>query len=149
MEVYITYAEYAAINPLTSLADDNEFTVLAEFSSRIIDRLSMNKIETFGGLSVFSAALQDRVKRAMASQIDTLVDQGSVEALTGSPAAITGGFSLGRFSENSGGKNKSGEGNGIQLIDSIPVSPMVKMYLQPTKLLNRALNRPIRLGDFL
>lgn len=146
---YVTYAEFKTYSPLSPIQDDDEFIVLSEASSIIIDRLTMKKIILLGGLSEFSAFTQDLVKKATSAQINTLFDQGGTEALTGTPTAMTGGATIGRYSESGGGSNKSGVGNGIQLIDSVPVSPMVKMYLQPTNLLNRAINRCWKLTDSL
>lgn len=146
---YVTYAEFKTYSPLSPIQDDDEFLVLSEAASAVVDRLTMTKIILLGGLSVFSAFTQERIKKATSAQINTIYDQGGTEALTGTPSAITGGVTIGRYSESGGGSNKSGVGNGIQVIDSIPVSPMVKMYLQPTNLLNRAINRSWSLSDIL
>jgi len=142
---YITKAEYDVFFPSNDLSTE-EFDMYVEAASVIIDRLSINRIPSFGGLSEFSAYTQDKVQRATAAQINTIESQGGEAALNGDPSAIVGSVSIGRYSESNGGK--SGSGSGIQLIDSIPVSPMVKMYLQPTGLIYPGLGRRETLNTF-
>ena len=141
---YVTFAEYDAYRP-GQLSDDNEFAILSEAASAIIDRMTLSKIIHLGGLSVFSAFTQDRIKKATMAQIDTLDAQGGLDALTGFPAATAGSVKIGRYSESTA--NQSGAGKGIQLIDGMPVSPLVRTYLQSTNLLNRAINRTWTLAD--
>lgn len=142
---YITKLQYDTLFPSNDLSTE-EFDVYVEAASVIIDRLSINRIPSLGGLDEFSAYTQDKVQRATAAQINTIEDQGGMSALTGGPSAIVGSVSIGRYSESNG--SKSGSGSGIQLIDSIPVSPMAKMYLQPTGLIYPGLNRRETLASF-
>lgn len=143
---YITYSEFLALYPNTTLSDDDEFAVLNKFASLMIDRVTMNKIEIFGGVSEFSSFTQERIREATAAQINTFVAQGYDDAVNGFATSNTGGFKIGRYSET--GSSRGDKSSMIEMIDSVPLSPLVNAFLQPTNLLNRALNRCYRLSDF-
>lgn len=142
---YVTKAEYDGAYPSNTL-DDEEFLILSEVASAVIDRLTITRIPTFGGLDQFSAFTQDKVKKATNAQIHTLEMQGGVDAITGGSEALTGAITLGRYSENQFGR--ASRGKGIQMIDGLPISPLVSTFLITTGLLKKTLNTCERLSDF-
>lgn len=141
---YIDKSYYDVYNPPNDL-DESEFQLLEARAEDIINSLVFNKIEILG-FNNFSEFTKGRIQKAVAAQVDTLNVQGGIEALTGQAEASTGGFSIGKFSMSAG--KGSGTGKGIQLIDGIPISPLVNSYLIPTNLLNPTLNTCLRLEDF-
>jgi hypothetical protein len=113
--------------------DGDDLTILMERASIIIDHLTQNQISQFG-LSDFTAAHQDMIKKAVAAQVDTLDEFGGVSALNGGNDAAA--VSIGKFSRTSKLAPTGKQVNGI------PVSPMVDLYLLPTGLLFCGMGNP-------
>ena len=119
---YITEAEY-----LDLTANENapcDFAVYAEASSAIIDNLTMGKLSA--GVETFPATTQTAIKKAVAAEIDCLLNNGGLNALTGN-ADSTGSVTIGKYSTAGGGVKNT--------INGIPVSPLVNIYLALTGLL--------------
>lgn len=135
---YLTYAQYKAINPTSSLADDSEFTFLAERASDIVNDLAKNRINFFG-FDNFSTGTQTAIQKAAAAQIDLLDAEGGSDAVNGNNSAALSGVSIGRYSEQRGTGMNAKAGGTYQMVDGVPIAPMIRMYLRPTNLLYKGI----------
>jgi len=143
---FITYAEYITINPTSDLEDNSEFQYLSEVASDLVDSLTNYKINLLGGVSEFSAFTQDKIKKATSSQIDTLYSQGGLDALTGHSDNTVDKVKIGSYEESS--LNNTLITNSLVMLNGMPLSPLVDIYLRPTNLLNRSLNICFTIDDF-
>lgn len=119
-----------------SLADFSaeEFPILSERASEIIDTLTFNRIECKGGLSAFPSNVQFSIKKATAAQLETMMAQGGSDVLTGQSS----GFSEVRVGNFSYGGGRTGQGaSTIPAINGMPISPLVSSYLASTGLMYR------------
>lgn len=129
----MAYIDKTYFNEYTTAdIDDSEFAILAERASDIIDMLTMNKIGLAGGLTALLSPVQAAVKKATAAQVETLYAQGGVEAVNGNADTNTGSVTIGKFS-------MTGGSSGLELINGIPVSPLVRSYLLYTGLMYRGI----------
>lgn len=101
--------------------DDAEFGILSKRSEDIINTLT-NDLQGRGFTSLPSS-FQDKIKKAVAAQVETLFLQGGTESMIGGNVSSA---SVGKFSYS-----QSGEQSGM------PISPLVSMYLGRTGLLYR------------
>lgn len=124
---YIDYDYY--INFTKSKITLPVFTELVEIASRIIDYKTMNKAMNFENYSDF---IQDRIKKATASQIKKLVKDGGTNAVDKTNVVSE---SIGNYNYTKASKSEQK----VETINGIEVSPMVDFYLLPTGLLNRSL----------
>lgn len=124
---YIDYDYY--INFTKSKITLLVFTELVEIASRIIDYKTMNKAMNFENYSDF---IQDRIKKATASQIKKLVKDGGTNAVDKTNVVSE---SIGNYNYTKASKSEQK----VETINGIEVSPMVDFYLLPTGLLNRSL----------
>jgi hypothetical protein len=100
---YITADYYANIYHGLEIADVDELNALIERASDLIDEITNGKIIAAGGIeSYFSkyapalaSVLVDKVKRAVACEVEYLHINGGLLAASGSGS---GGFSIGAFS---------------------------------------------------
>ena len=134
---YLTYTEYEVINPTTTLEDDEEFEFLADRASDILNDVTKNRINFFG-FDNFSADTQTAIQKATAAQIDILDAEGGSDAVNGNTTSGLSSVSIGRYSE---GRNSSTtSGASYELINGVPISPMVRMYLRPTNLMYKGVS---------
>lgn len=124
---YVDYDYY--INFTKSKITLPVFTELVEIASRIIDYKTMNKAMNFENYSDF---IQDRIKKATASQIKKLVKDGGTNAVDKTNVVSE---SIGNYNYTKASKSEQK----VETINGIEVSPMVDFYLLPTGLLNRSL----------
>lgn len=124
---YIDYDYY--INFTKSKITVPVFEELVEIASRIIDYKTMNKAMNFENYSDF---IQDRIKKATASQIKKLVKDGGTNAVDKTNVVSE---SIGSYNYTKASKSEQK----VETINGIEVSPMVDFYLFPTGLLNRSL----------
>lgn len=124
---YIDYDYY--INFTKSKIALPVFTELVEIASRIIDYKTMNKAMNFENYSDF---IQDRIKKATASQVKKLVKDGGTNAVDKTNVVSE---SIGNYNYTKASKSEQK----VETINGIEVSPMVDFYLFPTGLLNRSL----------
>ena len=142
---YLTYAQYKTINPTSSLLDDTEFAFIAERASDILNDLTKNRINFFG-FSEFNADTQTAIQKATAAEIDILDAEGGADAINGNGSAGIGSLSIGRYSEGRNGAN-TGSNSTYEMVNGMPISPMVRVYLRPTNLLYKAV-RSYTIDDF-
>jgi len=115
---YIDKAFYYSYSDI--VIDEEEFNILAQRAEDIINILTRDLQGV--GFESLPVSVQDKVKKAVVAQIETLYQNGGTESLTGGSLASA---TIGKFSYS--------EGN----VSDIPISPMVKMYLGSTGLLYR------------
>lgn len=139
---YITKAEYDAARPDNGLST-SDFNIYEQAASAILDRLTLNKIPLFGGISRFSADTQQRIKNSVIFQVDTIDAQGGIDALLGFADFQYKSVKIGKYSDT-----KDNVETTMQQIDGVPISPMIRFFLQPTNLLNRQMNVCLDLEDF-
>lgn len=125
---YVTYLEYQAYNTNSDL-EETEFDFLSERASEVIDILTHYRIVQTG-IENFTDFIQEQIKKAVNSQIDTIYLVGSYDAIAGDTTETTGGFTIGKYSESGG----STESTNKDYINGIPLSPLCKGYLSPTGL---------------
>jgi hypothetical protein len=123
---YIEQDDFEAYAPNTTI-DETEFLELAERASEIIDALTLGRIIRAGGLEYFDTDVQAAIKKAVCAEVHTLYAQGGLDAITGNLAL--GSASIGKFSYSAGFAG--------QLINGMPVSPLVSTYLRQTGLMYR------------
>lgn len=101
--------------------DDSEFNILLNRSEDIINSLTQD----LQGIEFTSIpiALQNKVKKATAAQVETLYLQGGTESLVGGNVSST---TIGKFSYSESNNQ-----------NTMPISPMVFSYLRGTGLLYR------------
>jgi hypothetical protein len=116
----------------TTVISAGEFAVLAERASDVIDMLTMQKIIAYGGIEEFDEATQAAIKKATAAEVETLFNQGGINAVVGNADSRASSFTVGKFSI-------SGGGAGMATINGIPVSPLINGYLLMTGLLYRGM----------
>ena len=133
--VYITKVEYDAVFTTNTITTD-DFAILEEVASNIVNRMTVNKVEYFG-LSNFTQTLQNKIKRATIYQVNVMDENGTLETLVGNSDLNSNSISVGRYSETFGGEGNF-SGSRIQQIDGIPISPMINIILFGTNLLNKA-----------
>lgn len=109
--------------------DVDGIDVLIERASDIIDNVTMMRIGGEEGLARLSPVIAERVRRAVAAEVEYLgAVGGTVEVET---AAKLGGFSIGKFSVSSGSSSSGGAADFL--------SPSALSYLEPTGLLYRGI----------
>ena len=107
--------------------DVDGIDVLIERASDIIDNVTMMRIGGEEGLARLSSVIAERVRRAVAAEVEYLgAVGGTVEVET---AAKLGGFSIGKFSVSGGSSSSGGAADSL--------SPSALSYLEPTGLLYR------------
>ncbi|MDD3030698.1 MAG: hypothetical protein PHS57_10575 [Alphaproteobacteria bacterium] len=142
---YVTKADYDAYSDVTVSAED--FPRLSELASDLIDGFTMNRITAAGGLDSFPPFVQDRIKKATCAQVQTIAYAGSADSVV---EDVTGGGitseSLGKYSySKKQGSGAAGNGEGGDTVNGIELSPLVRVYLRPTGLLFRGLQKPMLL----
>ena len=117
---YIDKTFYDNYSDISISAD--EFNILLNRAEDIVNILTRD----LQGVDFESLPLiiQEKVKKAVGAQIETLYQNGGTESLTGENLASA---NIGKFSYSENSNTNS----------SIPISPMVKMYLGSTGLLYR------------
>lgn len=143
---YIDRAFYDSFYPFSNLSQA-QFDYLADYASEVVDRLCGGKIEYFG-LTEFAAAVQTKIQRATAAQLQTIENQGGMAVVDGNANTSSGAVSIGRYSESFGKDQKLGQGSNIKIFDGIPISPRVYTILRYSNLLNTAANQCWEVADF-
>lgn len=133
---YVTKADYTAYSDVT--VTDEDFPRYAELADILIDALTMGRIEQGGGLAALPVFVQDRIKKACCAQIQTMAYIGNpTEVVEDATGGTLSSESLGKYSYSRGQDTNSGD-----RVNGIEISPMVRIFLAPTGLLFRGINRP-------
>ena len=132
---YVTKTDYDAYSDVS--ISETDFPRYAELADLLIDALTMGRIEQWGGLTALPAFVQDKVKKACCAQIQTMAYNGdTVEAVEDAAGGTFASESLGKYSYSRGQTNDSGD-----RVNGIEISPMARVFLAPTGLLFRGINR--------
>lgn len=124
---YITYEQYTAIYGTPPITEA-EFPMYATAASNIIDTITQYRIGRAGGISALPAWLQTAVQNATAAQVLYFTQNGMETVLTGQTGQ---GFTVGKVHVDGG---NSGSMTAAQLM----VSPMARVYLEQTGLMERS-----------
>lgn len=132
---YIDKAFYDALFPNSTLTTA-EFTMFEDIASNIVNRSTLGKINTFE-LTNFTTTLQDKIKQVTAYQVHIIEENGGLDNLTGSSDVNTNSVTIGKYSETSGNQQQH-QGTRVNLVEGIPISPVINIILHGTGLLNTA-----------
>ena len=141
---YITKTEYDTAFPDNSISD-NDFTIVSDIASNIVNRATVGKIDAFG-LSNLSTDLQTKIKNCTSYQVNIIEENGGLNALVGNSDLNSQSLTVGKFSESYGSEGNY-EGTRATLVEGIPISPAINIILHGTGLLNTACAY-FRLEDF-
>jgi len=108
--------------------DDSTFAKLNVNSQSIVEYLT-NKLES--SLLELPSDILEKVKYAICSQIEYLIQNGGIKALAGNDAGQYQSESYSSYSYNKGTKQT----DAIQYINGVPVAPMLRIHLGNTGLL--------------
>lgn len=140
MEVYVEYSDYQTFYPTSTLTKE-EFDALNIPAQSVIDEMTMYRIPP---LSDWGADSQERIKRAVCAQIDTMQAQGGTNTTVGWGADRDyASETVGKYSYSRGTGSATGSSSSDSL-RGIPISPLVKSLLFPTGLLYYGIGRCCR-----
>lgn len=129
---------YVDLTFYNDLAGENmtekTFSSLVDIASRIIDEKTLFKTYHF---NEFPDVIKTAVKKATAFQIQKMNQDGGVKSLNKGNYTSE---SIGSYSYQKASKSEQK----LETINGIEVSPLVDVYLLPTGLLNRGLNKCFR-----
>ena len=122
---YIVKSDYTSFT--TTAISDNDFTLISERASDIIDTITFNKVAD-KGISFYPSSVQNKIKKATCALCESIQTNGGVTALAQSTDDLTS-VSIGSFSY---GKNSN---SGTNSVYGVTIPPMLYMYLAGTGLL--------------
>ena len=122
---YIVKSDYTSFT--TTAISDNDFTLISERASDIIDVITFNKIAD-KGISFYPLSVQNKIKKATCALCESIQTNGGVTTLAQSVDDLTS-VSIGGFSY---GKNSS---SGTNSVYGVTIPPLLYMYLAGTGLL--------------
>lgn len=122
---YATKSDYTAFT--TTAISDNDFTLISERASDIIDVITFNKVAD-KGIDFYPSSVQNKIKKATCSLCESIQISGGITSLAQSSDNLSnvsiGSFSYGKVPD-SDTKNVYG----------VTIPPLVYMYLSNTGLL--------------
>jgi hypothetical protein len=122
---YITKSDYTAFT--TTTISDDDFNIISERASDIIDVITFNKVAD-KGISFYPLSVQNKIKKATCALCESIQTNGGVTTLAQSVDDLTS-VSIGSFSY---GKNSS---SGTNSVYGVTIPPLLYMYLTGTGLL--------------
>ena len=122
---YIVKSDYTAFT--TTTISNNDFNIISERASDIIDTITFNKVAD-KGISFYPLSVQNKIKKATCALCESIQTNGGVTTLAQSADDLTS-VSIGSFSY---GKNSS---SGTNSVYGVTIPPMLYMYLSGTGLL--------------
>lgn len=122
---YITKSDYTAFT--TTTISDNDFNIISERASDIIDTITFNKVAD-KGISFYPLSVQNKIKNATCALCESIQISGGVTTLAQSNDDLTN-VSIGSFSY---GKAPD---NGTNSVYGVTIPPLLYMYLAGTGLL--------------
>lgn len=132
---YIDKSFFDAVYPNSEITT-NDFNLLVDVSSNIVNRATVGKINAFG-LTNFTNTLQTKIQNATAHQVNMIEENGGLIALIGSSDLNSGSLTVGRYSE-SFGQQGNYQGTLAKIVEGVPISPLVNLVLFGTGLLDKA-----------
>lgn len=122
---YIVKSDYTAF--ATTTISDDDFNIISERASDIIDAITFNKIAG-KGISSYPSSVQSKIKKATCALCESIQINGGVTTLAQSVDDLTS-VSIGSFSY---GKNSN---SGTNSVYGVTIPPLLYMYLTGTGLL--------------
>ena len=122
---YVTKSDYTAFTPTT--ISDNDFNIISERASDIIDTITFNKVAD-KGISSYPLSVQNKIKKATCALCESIQTNGGVTTLAQSVDNLTN-VSIGSFSYG------KAPGNDTNIIFGVTIPPLLYMYLTGTGLL--------------
>lgn len=123
---YITYEQYTALYGTPPITEA-DFPVYATTASDIIDSITEYRIGRAGGISALPALVQELVQKAAAAQVLYFAQNGLEAVLAGQTGQ---GYTVGKV-------HVDGGNTGGFTADQLMVSPMARVYLEQTGLMER------------
>ena len=123
---YITYEQYTAIYGTPPITED-DFFMYATAASDIIDAITQYRIGRAGGISALPNLVQELVQKAAAAQVLYFAQNGLETVMAGQTGQ---GYTVGKVHVDGG---NAGSMTAAQLM----VSPMARVYLEQTGLMER------------
>ena len=122
---YIVKSDYTAFT--TTTISDDDFNIISERASDIMDVITFNKIAD-KGISSYPLSVQNKIKKATCALCESIQKNGGVTTLAQSTDDLTN-VSIGSFSY---GKAPD---NGTNSVYGVTIPPLLYMYLSGTGLL--------------
>jgi len=122
---YIIKSDYTAFT--TTAISDDDFNIISERASDIIDVITFNKVAD-KGISFYPSSVQSKIKKATCALCESIQISGGVTTLAQSNDNLTN-VSIGSFSYD------KAPGNDTNVIYGVTIPPMLYMYLSGTGLL--------------
>lgn len=113
--------------------DQATFDLFHPIACDIVNRATLRKIEIFG-FTNFTQTLQDKISKAVAYQINTMIENGGIDIFNGMSDLNASRVTIGKYSEDSG-MDGNFQGSKIRQSEGVPISPMIRIQLYATKLL--------------
>ena len=141
MAGYLTYDEYKALSPMTSVLE-GAFEAISSIASDAVDSYVFNAIKDYRLMERPDAA--EVVKKAVARQIDYIQAVGGIEAYLGKterqPVASYS-VSVGNTSESTTYGTAAGGASAGVTGEGLLVSPLACVYLKRIQALGRMIGR--------
>lgn len=122
---YIVKSDYTAFT--TTTISDDDFNIISERASDIIDTITFNKVAD-KGISFYPLSVQNKIKKATCALCESIQINGGVTTLAQSNDNLTN-VSIGSFSYG------KAPGNDTKNVYGVSIPPLVYMYLARTGLL--------------
>lgn len=122
---YIVKSDYTSFT--TTTISDNDFTLISERASDIIDVITFNKVAD-KGISFYPSSVQSKIKKATCALCESIQTSGGITSLAQSNDNLTN-VSIGSFSY---GKAPDSDTKNVY---GVTIPPLVYMYLSNTGLL--------------
>ena len=122
---YIVKSDYTAFT--TTTISDDDFNIISERASDIIDVITFSKIAD-KGISFYPSSVQSKIKKATCALCESIQINGGVTTLAQSVDDLTS-VSIGSFSYG------KAPGNDTNIIYGVTIPPLLYMYLTGTGLL--------------
>ena len=122
---YIVKSDYTAFT--TTTISDDDFNIISERASDIIDTITFNKVAD-KGIDFYPLSVQNKIKKATCALCEAIQINGGVTTLAQSNDNLTN-VSIGSFSY---GKAPDSDAKNVY---GVTIPPLVYMYLSNTGLL--------------
>lgn len=122
---YIIKSDYTAFT--TTAISDNDFTLISERASDIIDVITFNKVSD-KGIDFYPSSVQNKIKKATCALCESIQISGGITSLAQSSDNLSN-VSIGSFSY---GKAPDSDTKNVY---GVTIPPLVYMYLARTGLL--------------
>lgn len=136
MEPWLTYDEFKTFFPSVNIPE-TKFDEIEMMSQDIIDFLTLGNIEKCGGFDDLSESQKEKVKKALAYQVQFIFSRGGVYGMSD---ADLNSESIGKYSYTKGTATSDSRVH-ADTVNGKEIHPLVRTTLAPTGLLYSGLSR--------